>query len=106
MPKRNVFGLDLSKVNIHCSGDIAKCKQNLIDAGYDGNGWNSPFASAFGLGKDVSSHLDKLVKSADGSVYKYDANGNLVSITGKRIYTIDEANAVAGEKNRVSIKYR
>ena len=24
----------------------------------------------------------------------------------KRIYTIDEANAVAGEKNRVSIKYR
>ena len=40
----------------------------------------------------------------------YDKNGKLVISSGhrreKRIYTIDEANAVAGEKNRVSITYR
>ncbi|MBR1915683.1 MAG: hypothetical protein IJ830_04525, partial [Alphaproteobacteria bacterium] len=31
------------------------------------------------------------------------ANGNYVK---HRIYTIDEANRIAGDKNRVSIKYR
>ena len=41
-----------------------------------------------------------------------DSESNVISTpsnpqrTPKRIYTIDEANAVAGEKNRVSIKYR
>ena len=44
-------------------------------------------------------------KNTDGSLSIY-KNGSLVGYKGKRIYTIDEANAVAGEKNRVSIKYR
>ncbi|MBR1915211.1 MAG: hypothetical protein IJ830_02055 [Alphaproteobacteria bacterium] len=41
----------------------------------------------------------------DGSVKITDAEGN-VRYEGKRIYTIEEANAVAGDKNRVSIRYR
>ena len=45
-------------------------------------------------------------KNADGSTTIKDASGNLLGFEGKRIYTIDEANEVAGAKNRVSITYR
>ena len=46
------------------------------------------------------------LQTADGSSILYDLGGNFVGYKGKRIYTIEEANAVTGKKNRVSIKYR
>ncbi len=42
----------------------------------------------------------------DGSYALYDKDGNLLGYKGKRIYTIDEANQVAGKTNHVSIRYR
>ena len=49
-------------------------------------------------------------KKINGVTYVYDKNGKLVTSSGhrteKRIYTLEEANAVAGVKNRISIKYR
>lgn len=44
----------------------------------------------------------------DGTRYKSfeDMSNGTNGVNLKRIYTIDEANQVAGEKNRVSIKYR
>ena len=51
--------------------------------------------------------LKKYSYGNDGSIYVYDENGKLLSIEGKRIYTIDEATAlVRGNKNTFSIKYR
>ncbi len=43
---------------------------------------------------------------ADGSYTIKDENGNIIGFEGKRIYTIDEANAVAGKTNHVKIRYR
>ena len=42
----------------------------------------------------------------DGSTTLYDEDGSIKGFKNKRIYTIDEANAVAGDKHRISIKYR
>ena len=50
----------------------------------------------------------------DGGRLMYDGGGNMVRQTdehgnvlwARRIYTIDEANRVAGTKNRISIRYR
>ncbi|MBR1915128.1 MAG: leucine-rich repeat domain-containing protein [Alphaproteobacteria bacterium] len=43
---------------------------------------------------------------SDGKFYTNLGDIGTTNNIKKRIYTIDEANAVAGEKNRVSIKYR
>ena len=43
---------------------------------------------------------------ADGSYTIKDENGNIIGFEGKRIYTIDEANQVAGKTNTFSIRYR
>ncbi|MBR1915528.1 MAG: leucine-rich repeat protein [Alphaproteobacteria bacterium] len=45
-------------------------------------------------------------KNADGSYTLYNADGTIKGYKGKRIYTIDEANAVAGKVNSVKIRYR
>ena len=45
------------------------------------------------------------VPLSDGSVAVYN-NGELVGYKGKRIYTVQEANAIAGEKNSVIIRYK
>lgn len=53
-------------------------------------------------------HFPKIEKkNADGSIAIYDSSGKkVIGYKGKRIYTLEEANQVAGVKNRVSIKYR
>ena len=84
---------DLANLKIYCTGDTAKCNANLAAAGYN----------------DLAT-IAATTKKINGVTYVYDNKGKLVTTSGnrieKRIYTIDEANAVAGEKNRVSIKYR
>ena len=44
----------------------------------------------------------------DGSLYVYGKSGNLLSISGKRIYTVEEASLLVrkGKGNTFSIKYR
>ncbi len=58
---------------------------------------------------DVNDHLLTQYRYAtDGSVAIYDANGKLIGLQGKRIYTIDEATQLLGSnnKNTFSIRYR
>ena len=45
-------------------------------------------------------------QNADGSYTLYDRKGNFKGFKGKRIYTLEEANAITGSNNRISIKYR
>lgn len=84
---------NLEDLKVYCVGDVEKCNANLEAAGYS----------------ELKS-IAATTKKINGVTYVYDKNGKLVATSGhrkeKRIYTIDEANAVAGEKNRVSIKYR
>ena len=84
---------DIANLKIYCTGDTSKCDANLATAGYT----------------DLKSSK-ATTKKINGVTYVYDKNGKLVTSSGhrteKRIYTIDEANAVAGDKNRVSIRYR
>ena len=76
---------------IYCTGDINVCKVNVGEAFSD-------------------KVKQATAKKINGVTYVYDKNGNLITTSGhrkeRRIYTIEEANAVAGDKNRVSIKYR
>ncbi len=44
--------------------------------------------------------------NSDGSVSIYDANGKLISLKGKRIFTVEEATALVSGKNTFSIRYR
>ena len=84
---------DIANLKIYCTGDTAKCDAHLAAAGYP----------------DLKSSK-ATTKQINGVTYVYDKSGKLVTSSGhrteKRIYTIEEANAIAGTKNRISIKYR
>ena len=84
---------DISSLKIYCTGDTAKCDANLAAAGYP-----------------ELKTSKATTKQINGVTYIYDKSGKLVTLSGhrseKRIYTVEEANAVAGARNRVSIKYR
>ena len=90
----DLFGTSIpANLKIYCTGDTAKCDANLAAAGYS----------------DLKSSKATTQK-INGVTYIYDKSGKLVTSSGhrteKRIYTIEEANRVAGDKNRVSIRYR
>ena len=84
-------GADVANLTIYCTGNLEKCKTNVGEY----------------LASNVASATTKKI---NGVTYVYDKNGKLVTSSGhrteKRIYTLEEANAVAGVKNRISIKYR
>jgi|GEM_PF-2114019 len=84
---------NISNLKIYCTGDTAKCDANLEAAGYPQL-------------KSQKATTQKI----NGVTYVYDASGKLVTTSGKRkekrIYTIDEANRVAGKTNSVKIRYR
>ncbi len=84
---------NLENLKIYCTGDTAKCDANLEAAGY-------------GELKSIKA----TTKQVNGVTYVYDNKGRLVTTSGKRkekrIYTIDEANIVAGKVNSVKIRYR
>ncbi|MBR1915161.1 MAG: leucine-rich repeat domain-containing protein [Alphaproteobacteria bacterium] len=81
---------NLNNIKIYCTGNLAKCQENA--------------------GVFAQNVIPATTKKINGVTYVYDKNGKLVTTSGhrteRRIYTIDEANAVAGPINRVSIKYR
>ncbi len=84
---------DIANLKIYCTGDTEKCDANLAAAGYS----------------DLKSSK-ATTKQINGVTYVYDKNGKLVTSSGhrteKRIYTVDEANQVAGKTNSVKIRYR
>ena len=85
------LAFDSSLQTIYCTGNIDVCKTNVGEA----------FADKV---KQATA------KKINGVTYVYDKNGNLITTSGhrkeKRIYTIEEANEVAGQKNTIRIKYR
>ncbi len=134
--KNMLIGTDLSKIKvIYCNVTNDNCQNLLEDADIgskiafyekedglykmkDENDNDVYFASAYLIEgqkkcenkQQCLSILDAISKNRPfvigGKFYNsvYDlAKGNYVK---HRIYTVDEANAVAGAKNRVSIKYR
>jgi len=78
---------------IHCAGVLAQCQANMAAAGYEVGTYNM-----------VQAPYSK--KQANGSRVYYDANGKLIGYQGKRIYTVKEANEVAGKKNTLKIRYK
>ncbi|MBR1915369.1 MAG: hypothetical protein IJ830_02885 [Alphaproteobacteria bacterium] len=62
------------------------------------------FDSDFGTKGYIPSRLKQ--QNSDGSTTIFNEDGTIKGFKNKRIYTIDEANQVAGAKNRVSIRYR
>lgn len=98
-----------SDVEIYCRGDIELCKAGKGGL-FDIDGKHFSFYDANGrlMEKyDGRTLLEKYVYNSDGSVTTYGANGQIIGIQGKRIYTIDEATAlVKNNKNTFTLKYR
>ena len=84
---------NLNNGTLHCAGVLAQCQANMRNAGYADGTYNM-----------VQAPYSK--KQADGSRVYYDANGKLTGFTGKRIYTVEEATKVSGERNTFKIRYK
>lgn len=84
---------DITNLKIYCTGDTKKCDENLKNAGYEN--LKSTAVTA---------------KKVNGVTYIMDKKGNIVASSGerlnKRIYTMEEATTVAGQKNKVMIRYK
>ena len=84
---------DLANLKIYCTGDTAKCDQNLKDAGYDN-----------------LTTIKATKKTINGVKYILDSKGNIVSTSGdrteKRIYTIEEAQARIKEIGKDHVTFR
>lgn len=88
--RSNNNNIDTTKIKIYCLGDLNKCREN------------------------AGSYTDLVVQASakiiNGKTYIMDKNGNIVAMSGtrtnKRIYTVEEANTVAGKKNSVMIRYK
>lgn len=101
-------------VNIHendANGNtLIKDVQGNYIGGFDLNG-NKLDVDTNGRITALYDSNNLLVQSysygSDGSIATYDKNGKLIGLRGKRIYTIEEATALAQKnKNTFTLKYR
>ena len=110
-------GLDLANITLHCAGALEQCQANMLAAGYNEGTYtmvqgsyskknNDGSTTEYNYDADGNFVSTLVYNSNDGSIASYDFDGNLIALKGKRIYTVDEANKVSGDKNRVSIKYK
>ncbi len=85
--------IDFSKLKIYCTGDTARCDQNLKDAGYDN-----------------LTTIKATKKTINGVKYILDSKGNIVATSGdrteKRIYTLEEAEARVKEIGKDHVTFR
>ena len=89
----SIFGdMDISNVLIYCRGEISACHEAMSDLNY-------------GTGPNQKGTYKLAQKQTDGSSKIFESSGK-VYYKNKRIFTIDEANAVAGKVNSVKIRYR
>ncbi|MBR1915496.1 MAG: leucine-rich repeat domain-containing protein [Alphaproteobacteria bacterium] len=95
----SMAGGSLCKTQSDCLDLINMANQKLVCN-------NIAACKAYGYEHGIGFGYPYTTKNADGSTTYYDADGTFLGYKNKRIYTIDEANAIAGNKNRVSIKYR
>ena len=93
--------------NVYCSDAVGeKCEEYFNQAEFWENGVYYPMQQKATLNiKNADGSIDTYQYSSDGSAAIY-RDGALKSYKGKRIYTLDEAQKVTGNVNRVSIKYR
>ena len=94
---------------IICIGEVS-CEQYYLEDENGNLSECSTFATAiFGITIEdeqrANAPQSQRFELSDGSTKIIDADGK-VHYEGKRIYTVDEANQVAGKVNRVSIRYR
>ncbi len=81
----------------------------LIEASSDGKileYGGEKYASLEDLVKGNALPSKQEIIKPDGSVTILDADNNIIGFRNKKIYTIDEANQVAGKVNSFKIKYR
>jgi len=93
--------------NIYCSDAVrTKCEEYFNQAKFWENGVYYPIKEKATLNiNNADGTVDTYQYGSDGAAAIY-RDGKLKSYKGKRIFTIEEANAVAGDKNRVSITYK
>ncbi len=93
--------------NIYCSDAVrAKCEEYFDQAKFWENGVYYPIKEKATLNiNNADGTVDTYQYGSDGAAAIY-RDGKLKSYKGKRIFTIDEANAVAGKTNSVKIRYR
>ena len=87
--------------NIYCSNGADACKEYLSQKYKN---YPDYLASLLAKVKDAPVKA-KEEKMADGSIKMYQ-NGKFIGWKNKRIYTVQEANEVAGRKNKVMIRYK
>ena len=104
--------------NIYCSDAVReKCEEYFDQAKFWEKGVYYPIKEKATLNiNNADGTVDTYRYNADGTVdtYRYGSDGTaaiyrdgkLKGYKGKRIFTIDEANAVAGKVNSVKIRYR
>ena len=88
-------------LKINCKGDAQVCKAKLL------SGLPDEYKAV--LGTKVPFDVGEatyLESDGKGGYAIKTYGGKIVGFKNKRIYTLDEANQVAGKVNRVSIKYR
>ena len=87
------FGNSTKLINVYCS----ILKQDLCEQILQQSSNNTP-----------NANLILYQKNTDGSTKYYDKDGNLKTIRGKKIYTVEEAEAVTahGDKFHVSLTYK
>ncbi len=88
----------MKNINIYCKGDVQKCEENIS--------WLQEYQDIFGTPSFKISVATVRENNPDGSSTIKTWDGKLIGYKNKRIYTIDEANAVAGKVNSVKIRYR
>ena len=90
--KDMLMGMDTSNVTIYCNKINPHCEELKNDAD---------------IGDKIKFYEYKNgIYFYDGKIYDNPADIAVNKSAKRRIYTIEEANFVAGDKNRVSIKYR
>ncbi len=95
----SMAGGSLCKTQSDCLDLINMANQKLVCN-------NIAACKAYGYEHGIGFGYPYTTKNEDGSTTYYDADGTFLGYKNKRIYTIDEANAVAGKTNTFSIRYR
>ncbi len=93
--------------NIYCSDAVrAKCEEYFNQATFWEKSVYYPIKEKATLNiNNADGTVDTYRYGSDGATAIY-RDGKLKSYKGKRIFTIEEANAVAGKTNHVKIRYR
>ena len=88
-----------ANLTINCRGSAEDCQQAFQHA--NGTQTLVVVSSSSGAGTSLTE-----VHNSDGSTTFYNADGTIKGYKGKRIYTVKEANEVAGKQNTLKIRYK